>query len=121
MHGLLSFILLFSLYYERIMFAEEQFLRRKFGNLFTAWAEKTPAVIPNFNLYKPPYQQFNWKKVLRNEKTGFALLFLTFFVFDLAGEWIKRSGDINFFLLAGCLMSLSLYLVLKILQKRHLI
>lgn len=118
---IISFILLFSLYYERIMFAEEQFLRRKFGNLFTAWAEKTPAVIPNFNLYKPPYQQFNWKKVLRNEKTGFALLFLTFFVFDLAGEWIKRSGDINFFLLAGCLMSLSLYLVLKILQKRHLI
>ena len=58
---IISFILLFSLYYERIMFAEEQFLRRKFGNLFTSWAEKTPAVIPNFKLYKSPYQPFNWK------------------------------------------------------------
>ena len=118
---IISFILLFSLYYERIMFAEEQFLRRKFGNLFTAWAGKTPAVIPNFKLYKPSYQNFNWNKVLRYEKTGFALLFLTFFIFDLAGEWIKRSGNLNFFLLAGCFISLSLYLVLKILQKRNLI
>jgi hypothetical protein len=30
------------------MFAEEQFLRKKFGALYTDWAAKTPAFIPSF-------------------------------------------------------------------------
>ncbi|HRC67928.1 MAG TPA: isoprenylcysteine carboxylmethyltransferase family protein, partial [Bacteroidales bacterium] len=45
--------LVFWIYYERIMFAEEQFLRRKFGSAYTDWADKTPAFIPNFGKYIP--------------------------------------------------------------------
>ncbi len=48
-----AFILLYWIYYERIMFAEEQFLRRKFGSAYTDWADKTPAFIPNFGKYIP--------------------------------------------------------------------
>jgi len=32
---IVAFILLYWIYYERIMFAEEQFLRRKFGSVYT--------------------------------------------------------------------------------------
>ena len=42
------FILVYWVYYERIMYAEEQFLRRKFGTVYTDWAAHTPAFIPSF-------------------------------------------------------------------------
>ena len=44
---------LFALYYERIIFAEEMFLRDKFGQDYLAWASKTPAFFPKFALWKP--------------------------------------------------------------------
>ena len=37
---------LFALYYERIMLAEEAFLRQQFGETFETWAATTPAFIP---------------------------------------------------------------------------
>lgn len=39
-------VLFFWLYYERIMFAEEEFLRRKFGASYRQWADETPAFWP---------------------------------------------------------------------------
>ena len=38
--------LLFWIYYERIMFAEERFLERKFGADYLNWATKLPAFLP---------------------------------------------------------------------------
>lgn len=49
---ILIYILIFWLYYERIIFAEEAYLRDKFGNLFLEWANRTPAFIPKFSQYK---------------------------------------------------------------------
>ncbi len=37
----LIYILAFWLYYERIMFAEEAFLRKKFGDEYLTWANST--------------------------------------------------------------------------------
>lgn len=45
---IVAFIFIYWVYYERIMFAEEQFLRAKFGEVYLKWAEKTPAFIPSF-------------------------------------------------------------------------
>ena len=50
--------LVFWLYYERIMFAEEEFLRRKFGTLYTAWAAITPAFLPRLARWRPPAVSF---------------------------------------------------------------
>ncbi len=40
------FILLFWINYERIMFAEEQFLRKKFGDDYLNWSKDVPLFIP---------------------------------------------------------------------------
>lgn len=40
------FIFVFWMYYERIIYAEEVFLRQKFGNTYLKWAEKTPVFMP---------------------------------------------------------------------------
>jgi protein-S-isoprenylcysteine O-methyltransferase Ste14 len=64
------FILLFWLYYERIMFAEEKFLERKFGEKFLSWSSKVPAFIPNFRNFSPTNSSFSWRIVFKNEYPG---------------------------------------------------
>ncbi|UKI18106.1 MAG: isoprenylcysteine carboxylmethyltransferase family protein [Bacteroidales bacterium] len=55
---IISFILLFWVYYERIIFAEEQFLTNKFGSVYTDWADKTPCFIPRLKGYVAPKLPF---------------------------------------------------------------
>ena len=62
--------LLFWIYYERIMFAEEVFLEEKFGEEFTDWASKTPSFIPSFKNYLPNNCSFSWRIVAKNEYPG---------------------------------------------------
>ena len=44
---------LFALCYERIMLAEEVFLRERFGETFESWAAVTPAFAPRLRGWKP--------------------------------------------------------------------
>ena len=39
-------ILFFTIFYERIIFREEAFLRQKFGDAFMEWADATPVIMP---------------------------------------------------------------------------
>ncbi len=72
-------ILSFWLYYERIIFAKEQFLRAKFGKEFEEWANKTPAFLPKLSNYKHPDVPFSLRKVLKREYSGFFCYCLFFF------------------------------------------
>ncbi len=54
-------ILFFTIFYERIIFTEETFLRQKFGDAFLQWAETTPAIIPRFKNWRPPTLPFSGK------------------------------------------------------------
>lgn len=71
---LVLFVLAFALYYERIMFAEEEFLRRKFGRQFIEWAAVTPAFFPRLSQWRPPSLPFSVRKALRHEYSGFFAL-----------------------------------------------
>jgi protein-S-isoprenylcysteine O-methyltransferase Ste14 len=75
-------VLLFWLYYERIMLAEEQFLRRKFGVLYEKWAEKIPPFFPSFTQYKSSGDSFSLRNVLKREYSGFFAVFLSFALLD---------------------------------------
>lgn len=46
-------VLVFWLYYERIMIAEERFLWERHGEAFTAWAARTPAFLPRLSAWPP--------------------------------------------------------------------
>ena len=70
--------LLFALYYERIMFAEEEFLRRKFGEEFVRWATATPAFLPRLRGWRRPPLPFSWRNVLRREYTALLGIFTAF-------------------------------------------
>ena len=115
---IVTFCLFYWIYYERIMFAEEQFLRRKFGDTYLSWAKTVPAFIPKFKKIIKPEFDFSWRKVLIKEKTGFLALFSIFFLFDLIGELIENKSNYNYFTLIGFLFSLLFYATIKYLSKK---
>ncbi|MBT3611734.1 MAG: DUF1295 domain-containing protein [Flavobacteriales bacterium] len=59
--------LLFWIYYERIMFAEERFLERKFGKDYLNWSAELPAFFPSILNFKKSDTQFSIITVLRRE------------------------------------------------------
>ncbi|CAG5002936.1 hypothetical protein DYBT9275_03004 [Dyadobacter sp. CECT 9275] len=115
---IVAFILLYWLYYERIMYAEEQFISKKFGKSFSEWASRTPAIVPYISQWNNPNLEFSTKKILRQEKNGFAAIFILFFLFDTVGEYITY-GDVQFrniHWLFLCLGSCVTYMVLKLMK-----
>ncbi len=76
----------FWIYYERIMFAEEAYLRNKFGKVFLDWAEKTPAFIPSFKDWKKPELLFSVRNVLKREYNGFFVIILSMSLLEFTGN-----------------------------------
>ena len=62
--------LLFWLYYERIIFAEERFLEKKYGLKYLNWSSETPVFVPSFKKFKKPSLPFSIKSVFRREYAG---------------------------------------------------
>ena len=112
-----TFMFIYWVYYERIMFSEEQFLRKKFGTIYTNWASRTPAFFPRFNQFVKPSLPFSWKKVLKKEKNGLVAVFLLFFIFYATRQYIRNEPMEDKFLLYGCIGSIVLYIILKYFKK----
>jgi len=119
----IGFFLIFSLvywiYYERIMFAEEQFLRGKFKDQYDRWSEKVGPFLPCFRNYRKSALPFSMRNVLKREYHGFANMFIVFAVIDLARNWFM---DQELFLHPLWMYSLAaaiiIWCVLRILSKR---
>lgn len=77
------FVLAFWLYYERIIFAEEQFLRRKFGEAYDTWAFRVRSVLPRFKNYTPSNLSFSFRNVLKREYNSITNVFLVFALLDV--------------------------------------
>ena len=86
----LIYILIFWLYYERIIFAEESFLRVKFGDEYLRWAEQTPPFLPKFKNYRKSNLRFSLKNVLKREYNGFFAVIVVMFVLEVVGEAVAE-------------------------------
>jgi protein-S-isoprenylcysteine O-methyltransferase Ste14 len=82
----LSFCLIYALYYERIMIAEEGFLRKKFGDAYNQWAENTPAFMPRLSQWRAPNLYFSWRMVLRREYPGVLVVISGFLLLEIGEE-----------------------------------
>jgi protein-S-isoprenylcysteine O-methyltransferase Ste14 len=115
---LVAFCFFYWVYYERIMFAEEQFLRRKFGTIYTDWAEKVPAFIPDFKRFKKPEQAFSWIKIIKKEINGLVGILIIFTLFDVLGHLVQNEANYNYFISVPCGIIILMYLVLRYIKKR---
>jgi protein-S-isoprenylcysteine O-methyltransferase Ste14 len=83
--------LLFWLYYERIMFAEERFLERKFGDKYLDWSNKAPAFIPSIFNFKKSITPFSIITVLRREYAGVLATVIGFAFIELSRNYFISS------------------------------
>lgn len=86
------FVIAFGLYYERIMFAEEEFLRRKFGAEYLAWAERTPLLLPGRGSWQTPSRAFDWKRAVRHEHHSLSNLVLAFAALEVGGDLVLEGA-----------------------------
>jgi protein-S-isoprenylcysteine O-methyltransferase Ste14 len=113
------FGLIYWLYYERIMFAEEQFLRRKFGDIYDKWSENVSSFFPYPIKFIPPKLPFSVKNVLKREYNSFVNIFVIFVLLDIfrnyfLSERIYVTGMwIWLFVSAGVI-----WLVIRIIHKK---
>lgn len=112
------FLLIYWLYYERIMFAEEQFLRRKFGEAYDKYSEKVKSFLPAGFRFIPPELPFSVKNVLKREYNTFINIFLIFALLDLFRNYFL-TGRIFFtkiwlFLLCA---SLLFWIIIRLIHK----
>ncbi|MEG1555980.1 MAG: isoprenylcysteine carboxylmethyltransferase family protein [Bacteroidales bacterium] len=123
--------LVYWLYYERIMFAEERFLEKQFGQVYLDWSMKVPAFIPAFNKFQKSDIPFSLKTVLRREYTGiFAMTFaytvvdyfLTLRIYSLYLPFeIARSYSWHFWIRPSLYILIIMFIVMMILRtlKHH--
>ncbi|OGU57478.1 MAG: lipid A phosphate methyltransferase [Ignavibacteria bacterium GWF2_33_9] len=112
----IAFCLFYWIYYERIMFAEEQFLRNKFGDTYLNWSKDVPAFIPKMKNFRKSELPFNWKKIMIKEKNGLAAIFIIFTFMDVVGEMISGSQAYNYILIYLCTASILYYLLMRFLR-----
>lgn len=74
--------LMYWLYYERIMLAEEQFLTKKFGKMYTDWSMTVPSFLPAFSQFKKSDIPFSFKAVLRREYSSFLSMVVAYTLVD---------------------------------------
>jgi len=115
----LAVVFLFWIYYEKIMFAEEEFLRRKFGPAYEKWANETPVFWPDLKKWKRPSRKFSVKMILRREYSGFFGIIVAFIGLKILANWLGE-GEFEFRVLWGIafLGGLTVYLVLRTLRRK---
>lgn len=73
-------------YYERIATREEKFLEERFGDEFRRWVTRVPAMVPTFSSYEPSASPFVWRKAVRQECFGVAIVGGSFFLMELVQD-----------------------------------
>lgn len=116
-----SFIyaLVFLIYYERIIIAEEAFLARKFKQPYMEWVSKTPAFFPKFSQWHTPELPFSIKKAIRKEYHGFLAIILSMFALELVSDfYLHRYFKFDF--VWKCFVGLGViaYVIIRFVHKK---
>ena len=110
--------LLFWLYYERIMFSEEVFLEKEFGETYVKWSLKTPAFIPSWKHYQKSKVSFSFKTLLRREYPGISAAIIGFLFVDFVRAWVYF-GEPQWLLSHGVILIIALMISLVLRTLKH--
>ena len=117
---LVAFVFFYIVYYERIIYAEEAYIIGHYGEAYTRWSSETPAVIPGFRIWRKPAHVFDWKRVIKREKSGLANLMTIGFFFHLVSGFLGDFSvlDRGVWWVWLCVGAWVLLLMIKVVQKR---
>ena len=112
-------VLVFWVYYERIMFAEECFLWEHFGEDYRTWAARTPAFIPKFQNWVKPDLPFSLKSAISREYSTFFTIIVIFTLFKVIRGWVSQGTPIpDRFTATLFAIGLFTYVTVRVLKKR---
>jgi len=111
-------VLLFWLYYERIMFAEEIFVSNKFSEEYKKWSEKTPPFLPKMKGWEKSNLEFSVKNILKREYNGFFATIISFVYINLLKNYIIHDKFfLDFFWIVLLIAGFVIFIVLRTLKK----
>lgn len=110
--------LMFWLYYERIMFAEERFLEKKFGQSYVDWSMKVPAFWPSFKNHEKTPIPFSMKTILRREYSGVTATIIGFVFIDFFRDWFT-TGEVQWKMNHGIVIIIALLISLVFRTLKH--
>jgi protein-S-isoprenylcysteine O-methyltransferase Ste14 len=111
-------VFFFWIYYERIMFAEEQFISNKFGEQFANWSAVTPAFFPKIKGYIKADVPFSLKNVLKREYHGFYAVVISFTVVHIMKQlFINEQFVFSVPWVVFFLMGTIFYIVVRVIVK----
>ena len=79
-------VLAYWVYYERIAYAEEEYLVRRFGARYLASAQATPAFVPRTSAWRAPTLPFCWRSAVEREYRTVCATLLGFALLDYAED-----------------------------------
>jgi protein-S-isoprenylcysteine O-methyltransferase Ste14 len=114
----LVFVLLFILFYERIIYTEEEYLSAKFGAEWREWAARTPLFFPRFKNFKRPALPFSIRNVMSKEHHVFLLIILAFAFLEIVEELLmERRFEVDAGWVIAVACAAALWTTLRILKK----
>ncbi|GAB3036904.1 lipid A Kdo2 1-phosphate O-methyltransferase [Oleiagrimonas citrea] len=126
--GSLWFMLLFqfahALYIRRILACEDRFLSQTHGEAWRAWADRTPAFLPNPLRWRPNELRPSMRTVMRREYNSVFIVGLAFFVLQLSrGLLIDKLSALdwahhNTFWIAALAIAAAIQVTLRTLKRR---
>lgn len=115
----LIFILLFVLFYERIIFTEEEFLRKEYGKAWEDWAARTPPFIPRFKNFKPAALPFSIRNVLSKEYHVLFNVILAFAIIEISkGVVTDHKFELGVAWIVAVAAGLAAWITLRVLKKK---
>lgn len=114
----LIYALIFWLYHERIIYAEEAFLRKKFGDTYLAWTDKTPVFIPKFSGYIKSELPFSVKTAISREANSFFAVVVLMTILESVSNAIVTGHaflDKGWWYLLG--ISFVVWMLIRVLRK----
>lgn len=109
---------MFWLYYERIMFAEERFLERKFGQKYVDWSNSVPAFWPSMKNHIKTEIPFSMKTILRREYSGISATIIGF-VFVAFFKDLFSTGEPHFKIIYGIVIGIALLISFLFRTLKH--
>jgi len=115
--GVIS-VLFFWAYYIRIMFAEEEYLRKKYADMFLNWANKTPIFIPRFKNWRKPDLPFSVKNAVKREYSSLFAIIAAFMTIELLGDFmVQKKIEVDKVWGIIFTVGLIIYLIIRFIRK----
>ncbi|MCK5169215.1 MAG: DUF1295 domain-containing protein [Bacteroidales bacterium] len=115
---IILFCLAYWLYYERIMFAEEQFLKGKFGDPYLKWSMTAPPFFPKLSGWQNANLKFSLRNVLKREYNGLFALGISFAYLNVLKNFIStKKFMITDFWLYTLAVTFLIFIIQRTLKK----